>query len=89
MTALSGVSSLLALQAGSGARNTVIATQGSAALRDNIVSVLSSRAVDAMEPLQVSLADGITATGCACCHRLRSEMAQPTEIHDFRRHILW
>ena len=52
-------------QAGSGGRSTVIATQGSASLRDNIVSVLSSRAVDAMEPFQASLADSITASGCA------------------------
>ena len=55
----------LALQAGSGGRSTVIATQGSASLRDNIVSVLSSRAIDVMEPLLASLADGITASGCA------------------------
>ena len=52
-----------AVQAGSSGRSTVIATQGSASLRENIVSVLSSRAIDAMEPYKADLADGITAAG--------------------------
>lgn len=78
----------LAVQAGSGGRSTVIATQGSASLRDNIVSVLSSRAMDAMEPLQATLADGITATGCARCCSFTSEMARPFGDSHLPRYIM-
>ncbi len=43
-----------AAQVGSGGRTAVVSTQGSGKLQNTIVSILSSRAYDAMEPLEAS-----------------------------------
>eukprot|EP00887_Chlorella_sp_A99_P005158 scaffold40.g5158.t1 len=52
-------------QAGAGGRATVVATQGAASVRDNIVTVFGSKAAEAVEPLSVEVpeAGGLTITG--------------------------
>eukprot|EP00884_Botryococcus_braunii_P005905 jgi/Botrbrau1/15315/Bobra.0319s0005.2 len=50
-------------QVGAGVRSTVISSQGTAALRDNIVSIFGSKTVEGLELLDVEGSDGISIYG--------------------------
>ena len=50
-------------QVGRSARTTVVATQGSATLRDNIVTVFGSRVADGLEQLTVEGPSGASISG--------------------------
>ncbi|KAL4438704.1 hypothetical protein ABPG77_006308 [Micractinium sp. CCAP 211/92] len=61
-----GVRLICTNQVGNGARTTVVNTQNSTSIRDNILAVFGSKAADAMQPLHVETQEGdvpVTITG--------------------------
>ena len=53
------------VQVGTGARTTVVSSQGGHSVYDNMVTVLGSRAAEAMQPLEASTPSGACISGCA------------------------
>lgn len=60
------------MQAGNGPRSTVVSTQMTESVRDNIVTVFGSRTADGLEALEASAGGGLEFKGCSTSHHTSS-----------------